>query len=264
MTTPQPPELDAAQSPPPLDLPPVPRPVTRRAARRSWAEAPVRVWEILTVIVVAAATYLALTHLTRAMRDRWLILHGTPVEAQVTAMNSSKQSTRPLDRRETIIADLNFRTPGGQELTVKGSLTPAEGNLYVGDRLPIRIDPEDPTRWTDRAAPRPWLAEMTAVLFLLPLLALAVLMMLWARRRTLNLWRRGEPAVAVVVDTKQSSIAPRSRVMRYALRDGEDRRVFSTLAPNSMGPLGPGDEVMILHAPQNPGRAVVAELYVEE
>ena len=97
---------------------------------------------------------------------------------------------------------------------------------------------------------------------LLPLLALAIVVMLLRRRRILKIWRSGEAAAAVVVDTKQSSIAPRSRVMRFALRDGDDRRVFQTLAPRSMGELNPGDEVMILHEPGNPGRAVVAELYM--
>jgi len=173
-----------------------------------------------------------------------------------------KQSVRPFDRRQTIIADLVYFAPDGRRIWVQGQLSPADGLLYIGQSIPLRIDPSEPERWTDRTEPPPWLAEMTAVLFLLPLLLLAVLMMLWARRRALNIWRRGEPAVAVVVDTKQSSIAPRSRVMRYALRDGADRRVFSTLAPYAMGPLEPGDEVMILHAPGNPGRAVVAELYV--
>jgi hypothetical protein len=253
---------EASQQHDALNLPPAPRAVTARAARRSWNEAPVRVWEILTVIVLASITYFATTHLSRALRDRWLIEHGTPVQAHVDAANSMKQSSRPFDRRQTIIADLSYAAPDGRKIAVQGQLSPADGVLYIGQTIPLRIDPSEPERWTDRPDPPPWLAEMTAVLFLLPLLLLAVLMMLWTRWRTLNLWRRGEPAVAVVVDTKQSSIAPRSRVMRYALRDGADRRVFSTLAPYAMGPLEPGDEVMILHAPGNPGRAVVAELYV--
>src|SRR4051812_7215643 len=196
------------------------------------------------------------------MRYRWLIRHGVQVTARVDGANNTHQTIRPFDRRQAIFADLIYAAPDGRRIFVQGLLTPRDGILYIGETIPLRIDPDNPEVWTDRLEPPPLLAEMTAVLFLLPLLALAVLMLFLVRRRTLNIWRRGEPAVAVVVDTKQSSVAPRSRVMRFALRDSPDRRVFHTLAPNSMGPLEPGDEVMILHEPGKPARAVVAELYL--
>ena len=79
----------------------------------------------------------------------------------------------------------------------------------------------------------------------------------------LNAWRHGVPAVATVVDSKQSAIAPRSRVVRYTLAEGADRRIFSTLFPASQGELQKDDELLVLIPPKHPDRAVIAELYLE-
>jgi hypothetical protein len=248
---------------PALDLPQRPRAITPRARRRSWNEAAVRVWAILSVLVLLCTIYFTATRISTALHDRWLIEQGTRVQARVDAIDESKQATRAYNRRDIASVDLKYNAPNGAPVLVMHvPLTPQPGTLRVGDTIPIRIDPSDPQRWTDRTQPKSWLVELTAVWFLLPMLALPVLAMFLRRYQMLKVWRTGEPAVAVVVDTKQSSIAPRSRVMRYALREGNDRRVFATLAPNSMGELHAGDEVMMVHAAGNPGKAVIAELYV--
>src|SRR5206468_11896604 len=65
--------------------------------------------------------------------------------------------------RQTIVADLIYTAPDGRRIAVQGQLSPADGVLYIGQTIPLRIDPSDPERWTDRTEPPPWLAEMTAV-----------------------------------------------------------------------------------------------------
>ena len=64
-----------------------------------------------------------------------------------------------------------------------------------------------------------------------------------------------------VVDLKQSPIAPHSRVVRFTLNDGDDRRIGSTFFPLIAGELQKGDELLFIVSPTNRTRAIAAELY---
>src|SRR5205823_11674358 len=99
---------------PPVELPPPPRSLTARARRRSWAEAPVRIWALLAALLALVAAYILVTRVAGIWYDRWLILHGTPVQAKVDSANGIHQG-RVLDRREITTADLIYKTPDGAE-----------------------------------------------------------------------------------------------------------------------------------------------------
>jgi len=77
----------------------------------------------------------------------------------------------------------------------------------------------------------------------------------------LSIWRNGAAAIGSVVDVRQSSMAPHSRVVRFTLNDAPDRRILSTLYPIAAGELNEGDELLLLMSPTNRRRAIVAELY---
>src|SRR5438034_10934373 len=242
-------------------LPPAPRAVSSRARRRSWAEMSVRVWMILSIIVLLATIYFTARQITGAMATRRLILHGAPVIAHIDAANGVKDIGRQYDRRDRNTADLTFTGPDGVKRTVQGDLSPPNGMFAIGDNIDLRVDPNNPTIWTDRLEPPPWRTELSAVIVVVPLLALSLLMMSWRRAQVLNVWRKGEPATGIVVDSKQSAGAPRSRVVRFALADGNDRRVFQVLYPTSAGEPAKGDELLLLAPPNKPARAIVAALY---
>jgi hypothetical protein len=59
-------------------------------------------------------------------------------------------------------------------------------------------------------------------------------------------------------------MAPRSRICRYTIIDGDDRRVFPTLYPTRHGEPQRGEllDMILLH--DQPGRAIVADFYVRE
>jgi hypothetical protein len=52
-----------------------------------------------------------------------------------------------------------------------------------------------------------------------------------------------------------------SRVVRFALADGNDRRVFHVLYPASSGKLVKGDKLLLVAPANRPSRAIVAALY---
>jgi hypothetical protein len=251
---------------PPASLTQYPRALTLRARRRSWNELPVRIWVILTVAVALITVYFTITKYLSGRYERWLITQGTPVQAELFRVQGTRDSSQAFNLTDRLQVYLNYEVPGHGKFTeVPGWLaqlpdqTPTP-RVRPGEMRAIRIDPDDPKSWTDRTEPRPWLAEFTIVLLLLPLLAVLGLIAAWRRTQVLNIWRNGEVAAGVVVDLKQSSIAPFSRIVRFALADADDRRVFSTLHP-AKGIPARGDVMWVIYPPNKPGRAVVASLY---
>ncbi len=246
--------------PHPPAVPPVPRAVTRRAARRSWNEMSVRVWLILTVAVAIVCGYFAITRISEALTDRWLIQNGTPVVAKL-GLTGGNMVPKRQPRNESLPSQLIFDL-NGKHYQFDIRLEPRP-NAYAqqGMDFPIRVDPNDPSRWTEETKTKPWSQELTVIFFLIPVLVVAALMTWWRRMQVLRIWRNEPLAGATVVDVRHTAIAPRSRVVRFALNDGDDRRVWSTLVPASGGIPGSGDEIWLICPPQNPGRALLASLY---
>lgn len=259
-TSPNPTTQGAEGSPPsPGSLPPVPRPCSSRAARRSWAELPVRIWVVLTVVVMLITVYFTVTRVIAAVEHRRLILDGVPVMAEVVEVDGSPTRGRVYGRNQSWFVRIQYPGPDGRTLEGQGFSTPAPGEIRVGMELPIRYLPDDPARWTDRVEPRTWLTELTVTIFLVPLILLLAMITLWKRQGVLKIWRQGRLMQATVVDLRQSALAPLSCVVRY--RSGDDRRVFSLLHPSSTAPKK-GETFPILTL--GPGQAVAASLYEEK
>jgi hypothetical protein len=237
--------------------------VTARAARRAWNERPVRVWLILLLLVAAATGYFVVERVSRAMRERDLVFNGEPVKATLTSIESSTVQGRMFSRMDGPPVTLSYTLKDGRKVAnLEGRLTPGiEGSVAIGGTIDIRVDPTDPRRWTDRVQPRPWTAELTVVYGLVPLLALLLGLVLITRARVLSVWKHGAETPATVIDAKQSSIAPLSRIVRFVLADGSgDKRVYSVLCPSDAVP-PPGDPIELIAPTGKPSRAIVASLY---
>ncbi|WP_428937050.1 hypothetical protein [Fontivita pretiosa] len=246
----------------PPQLPPPPRPLTRRARRRSWAELPVRTWLILTVLVALVTVYFTATRISQARRDRWLIQHGTAVVATLGQTGGHLKPKRQL-RTEPLPTTIIF-TLNGKRYELVESLPPKEGAFAMeGMPFPIRVDPNDPTRWTEATEPKSWAQELTGLGVLVPVLVVLAGVTIWKRHGVLRSWRMAPLAAGIVVETRQSAMAPRSRIVRFTLRDGPDRRVWSMLVPTSAAIPEKGQTLWLLCPPGNPHRAVLARLYQE-
>lgn len=242
-------------------LPPPPRPVTWTARLRSWGELPVRVWLIVTLALGAATAYVAVLRVNQALKDRWLIQYGTPVKAVFTAVGDNMVRKR-VPRNEPLTVKIKYSTPSGQEIEQSVQL-PAKQNAYaeMGTELPIRIDPNDPLRWTESDRVVPWLHELVTPLMFVPLVVLFAIIAFWRRQGILKIWANEPAAQAIVVDTQQSAIAPMSRIIRFTLLD--DSRIWSLLMPNSAGIPQKGETIWVVCPPNNPGRAVSAKVYLD-
>jgi hypothetical protein len=98
------------------------------------------------------------------------------------------------------------------------------------------------------------------VWMLLPVPVVLLGIALLRRREVLNIWQSAPAMEAIVMDSRHSSIAPKSRVLRYSLREG-DRRVCATLYPLAAGVPAEGETIVIVAPPEAPQRGIVAKLY---
>lgn len=246
-----------------ISIPPAPRPLNSRARSRSWNERPVRLAIILLVLIGAIAVYFSITRIQEAQRERGIILRGEPVDAKVTWIENSLIANRREANVNGLRIRLNYTPPNAEPVTdAPGKLLPSEPpQVAVGDTLKVKVDPLYPQRWTTRTQPAGWLAELLFVWPFVPLVGLLLGWVFWSRQRVLSIWKNGVEAEAAVIDAKQSSLAPQSRVVRYVLADGDDPTVHTLLCPTKSAPAA-GDSLHIIHAPNRPDRAIAAHLYL--
>lgn len=251
---------------PPASLNRVPRELTPRARRRSWSELSVRMWVVLSVAVALITVGFTISKYLAGRYERWLITQGTPVEAKLMKIENASDPNKTYNRTDRLRAHLEFSFNGQQYREIPGWLAqlpdePPPAPISPGQIITVRLDPENPLVWTDKSQPRSWPAQFTIVwLLLVPLLAILVLVALLRRTQVLGIWRKGELSPAVVVELKQTAVAPFSRIVRFTLADGSDRRVFATLHPAAAVPR-PAELMWVIHPPAKPGKAIVAKLY---
>ena len=243
-------------------MPPAPREVTPRVRRRAWGDIHVRFWWLSALAVALVIGYFTAHRVREALRDRALIRDGIPVkttiktagEKYIAGQSEMRNSFKPV----TLLGTL----PDGQEREFRGEVPPGPGYLIIGSPLEIRVARDDPSEWTAQLEPLPWSRELALSLMFLPLIVLLLLVAYLMRRRVLRVWERGEPAEAVIKEVKHSAYAPRSRVLRFSLAAGDDRRIFTTLCPPGVAVPAVGEQIQLLMLPSQPNRAIWTRPYV--
>ncbi|MEO6437090.1 MAG: hypothetical protein ABIP55_15205 [Tepidisphaeraceae bacterium] len=253
---------------PRLVIPPVPRPASPRAARRSWGEARVQGWWKLALLVLLITAFVAYNQAGEAIKQRRLAEKGVLVDAKAVKVMGVTEKDNPRYggiRDQSIPVELETILPDGRIATLTGYLPPGEGWIKVNQELKVRVDPNDLTNWAEVGDILPWWRVFTIPLFLMLPVALVLLGLAWWRRqRVLRTWSQGLRARAVVVGLRHSATAPLSRIIRFTLAEGEDRRVFIALFPNKAGIPAKGDAFTLIYPYGRPDHGIVAELYVED
>jgi len=243
------------------ELPSIPREVTPHGSRAAWGDLHVRFWWICAVAISIIMLVLGVDRGLAGSKEKTLIKHGVRVRAVITGMEGSHRVGYTLPRDDSLNVQLLARMPDGRQLSLEGVLPAGGPAIRIGQDLDIRVDPNDPSHWTDRTEMAGWGTELAIPLSLLPLIALLLALAMWRRRNVLMIWREGQPIDGIVVEIHQSAIAPLSRVVRYSIPANNDKRVFSALIPARAGVPAVGEVIDLLALPKSPDRSIVTKLY---
>lgn len=224
-------------------LPAPPRTTGPRVRRRSWAEPRVRSLWLAAVASLVIAAYLLASRYLEWRKDARLVHQGLPVSANIrqTATETLRGKTQPANS----IVTLDY-TVNGRAYVAQGVLRGRTLEFKVGDDVPIRVDPADPSRWTGATEVPPLGPGLIPGLIVLPVVGIFALASLLARARLLRLWRDGQAVEALVLESRQTALAPRSRAVRCTPADPDDRRVLDVYVPHTLAGLRRGDALRVL------------------
>jgi len=192
--------------------------------------------------------------------DLRLIKTGTRVDDAVIWLTGARVKGRPIGEQDGVIVEFKWK---GEDVAIRGRrLAGWTDGILSGEVRTIYVDPNDSTNYTARTEPPPMgrllIGPMLLCAFAAVLLALSIV----KRRGVLAIWRNGEAREAAVVETKQTALAPRSRLVRCALTAGNDRRVINVYVPHRAGNPQPGETIWILMPTGRPEKAVAAASFV--
>ena len=242
-------------------LPPPPRDISPAVRRRAWAEPRVRFWWLAAVVVLAIAGYFLGTRYWSWRRQADLVRHGLRLD-DATVQRTATEVVRGKRQPPNSLVTLDY-TVGGRPYTVDGFLVGRTDWIVVGGTVPIYVDRDDPSRWTGLTEVPPLTPELMGGLVLLPVPVALALACLLARARVLRAWRNGQAIEALVLDSRQTAVAPRSRAVRCTPADADDRRVLSVYVPPRLARVGEGEMIRVLAPPAGRAGPAVAAAWFE-
>jgi hypothetical protein len=236
--------------------PDVPRPMTARVRRRAWTEPHVRFWWLLTAAMFVIGAYVCTREFVLWRREARLVREGRLVQAEIMRAGglSSRWQLLPPDTVVTIQYELD-----GKQYTQDGYLKGRKDYFKIRTMVPVRVDPSDPNLWTARTEPPVLSQQLTGAAIVLPALVVLAVVSVLRRAMTMRTWRRGQATVALTVESRQTALAPRSRLVRCTPADRGDNRVVSVYVPQRAArDLRPGDLLWLIFPPGGRGRPVAA------
>jgi hypothetical protein len=249
-------EPTTLQQPPP----PAPRAVTPRVRRRAWVEPVVRFWWLTAMVLVLIGAWFALQGVLEWRHDVKLIREGVAVDATVYQVGEMKGRFKHPQPPDSIVT-LQFSWNGTDQYTKPDRLPDRKAGEFItpGDKIPIRVNPADPTDWTSAKVAGPISGRLFGAEVALPIAALTGAFALLKWRRLLTAWRGGQPIEALVMDSRNTALALGARLVRCTPDAEGDKRVFAVYAPRGLAGIGRGDTIWLLTC----GRGAVACAWFE-
>jgi hypothetical protein len=240
-----------------------PREATPRARSAARRDPRVRFWWVLTGVLLVIAAYFLIVQTLRWWDRAWLVRSGVAVNATIEGAGPVGGAFETLPGRSPpppVNVELSFDWHG-QEQRVRRTL---EHRVTTGDTMPIRVHPDNPAIWTDEQEVPPLLRQLIAPMILLPAVLIVAAVGWLMHRRILGVWREGEVTGAIVVETRQSAIAPLSQQVRCTPAAGGDRRLISVFVPNRLGRLQKGDPIRLIVSPRSFSLAIPVSNFASE
>jgi hypothetical protein len=239
-----------------VSLSPPPRAITPHVRRRALTEPHVRSWWLLAGVLLAIGAYVGGREYWVWSREVRLIRAGQLVDAEITSGAGLVQRWQRVPPNSLVT--LRYQVDG-KTYDVTGYLQGRTEYILLRSTIPVHVDPANPSVWTARTEPAGLVQQLTWALVVLPAFVAILVIGLWQRARLLRVWRDGEMHDAIVVDGRQTALAPKSRLLRCTPADAGDKRVVEVYLPGSRAAdVRPGDLIRLIFPPGGRGRPVAA------
>ena len=135
-------------------LPAVPRTVTSFVKRRAWLEPSVRALWLAALALLAVSAYFVVERTLVWSAERSLVRGGFPVAA--TVLSAGEYNIK--NQRVTPESQVQVTYPWKGELhQSSGYIDDTVDYITIGQPIPLRVDANDPDRWTARKTTPPLL-----------------------------------------------------------------------------------------------------------
>jgi hypothetical protein len=242
----------------------LPRPLTPRARRQSWWEPSVRAWWLVAIGITLVLAFQLSLQLFEAHQARLRLSEWRHETVTIDKIDGSPRATYTVSPEylATSIADMTYTDTAGVTHSLRGHLVAQFEPRHPGEKIELLIDPADPSVYTDRVRPAPLVEQLIIPGMLAPFPLIFAIVALVKRNRTRRLWQDGQRHQAQVVDVQKSAIAPRSAVLRCAVPDSREHRLFRLTIPRRLLPKPQkGDTLDVITPPGEPTRAIAAMMY---
>jgi hypothetical protein len=209
------------------------------------------------VVLVLIATYYAASRYYVWSRERYLIEHGTTVQAEVMGANPNADAPNGQVYSADTAVDLQY-TYNGRTYRQHGQLDGRTRQIFSRTTVPLIIDPGNPDHWTGRTKVASLIHQMLSAMLLLPIAIVLFALAIGRRSRVLAIYQQGEEIIAEVVGEGHSAAHPLSRLLKCAVR--ADSRVVTVLLPARVAPRV-GETLWLIAPPNRPDKAIPAALF---
>lgn len=239
--------------------PPVPRALTPRVRRRSFADPRVRFWWAACAVLAAVALYFLVERMIAWGQELQIVRHGTQVTAIIDKIGDSETGARANVSPENAVT-MHYELDGTQ-YTVDGFLEGREEVIALKEEIPIRVDPNQPQHWTYRTDVPPLGYALLPTGLVLPFAIAAGVVSLILRARVLRIWTTGTSQPFIVEGIGQTALAPLSRSVRCRVLESRDKRLVSVVIPRRVANPKPGDILWLIHPQGKPATSLPAIVY---
>lgn len=257
-----PPPAHTAAVPDPPPKPP--RPISPAVRRRSWMEPMVRFWWAATLVQLVIGSWFLADQVKDYLREKRLIQYGMPLTATIVAGGDEHDSRSSRSFPPDQPCDIQFIW-NGQTIALSSVALSSLGDtdfFHPGETIPVRVDPTDPSVWTDRTQPELLGRRLIAGIVMVPTIAATLLASLMLNRRVLRVWRDAEAVEYAVVGSTRSALAPLSHTVRCEPVDLRmDRRLVTVYLPGRFAKPAAGEILWLMHPPGKVKSSIAAAAY---
>lgn len=223
-------------------VPQPPRPLTAKVRKRVLNEPTVRFWGILAALVLTSFVVATISGIMQWQSEAKVINSG-PVVKAIGFGDGAKIKGRPLAIGSTVYIEYDYN---GKKYKSQGPLIATGTQYTAGEPFDIRLDPDEPTIWTNRSKAATLHEKLIGSGITLFFAVICVGAGLFTRQRYVSLWRMGEIYTAKVMDHRQMALAPKSTAMQCAVRIDKKDYLVIVYLPHSASMPAPGQTLQLV------------------